>query len=441
MREAEKKINYFFELQKIMRHYFKDFTKWLKTVTDPRHASYVKYPLEVLLLMLIMKHTTGVKTMREMTSRFNTEAGIENMRELSELETLDELPHYDTINNVLEKLETKEIEEVRYKLIRQLIRKRSFEGHRLSINGKYHWLITIDGTGLHTFKERHCEHCLKRERVNKETGDKSVIYYHHVLEAKLVLGEMVFSVCSEFIENESEEVSKQDCELKAFYRMEKKLKGAFPRLLICLTADSLYACEPVFKVCQKNNWEYIFRFKEGRLPSVAKEYGVLAQLNEDQKKSQLINHEQWNMNWVNEIAYQERELNICELEVVKEDKSTTTFVYLTSFLLDEKNIKQTVETGRSRWRIENEGFNRQKNHRGFIHHLNSYHDIAMKNHYILTQIAEIIMVLYELGLEFFHQVKKMIKEKSSDLLEAFRQRTLTAEDKKRLDKLIQVRFT
>ncbi|UZH06099.1 hypothetical protein [Heyndrickxia coagulans] len=47
---------------------------------------------------------------------------------------------------------------------------------------------------------------------------------HHVLEAKLVVGDMVFSIASEFIENESENVSKQDCELKAFDRLAKKIK-------------------------------------------------------------------------------------------------------------------------------------------------------------------------------------------------------------------------
>lgn len=33
---------------------------------------------------------------------------------------------------------------------------------------------------------------------------------HHVLETKLFIGDMVFSMGSEFIENESEDVTKQD---------------------------------------------------------------------------------------------------------------------------------------------------------------------------------------------------------------------------------------
>lgn len=53
-----------------------------------------------------------------------------------------------------------------------------------------------------------------------------------------------------------------------------------------------------------------------------------------------------------------------------------------------------TEAGRGRWKIENEGFNNQKNEIYDIEHLNSTDSNAMKNHYLLTQIADIIMQLY-----------------------------------------------
>ncbi|MCG4627823.1 transposase, partial [Anaerostipes hadrus] len=90
----------------------------------------------------------------------------------------------------------------------------------------------------------------------KETGETNVLYMHHVLEAKLVVGDMVFSIASEFIENESENVSKQDCELKAFDRLAKKIKKIFKRLPICILGDSLYACETVFNLCRAHKWKY-----------------------------------------------------------------------------------------------------------------------------------------------------------------------------------------
>ncbi|WP_244996842.1 transposase, partial [Caldifermentibacillus hisashii] len=66
---------------------------------------------------------------------------------------------------------------------------------------------------------------------------------------------------------------------------------------------------------------------------------------------------------------------------------------------------------------------------------------AMKNHYLLTQITEIIMVLHEHGSKILRSMKKTIKEISSRLLEAFRGQTLTDEDIAQLGKPMQIRFT
>ncbi|WP_230199728.1 hypothetical protein [Bacillus andreraoultii] len=153
------------------------------------------------------------------------------------------------------------------------------------MEGKY-WGIGIDGTGLHTFCDKHCEHCLRRVYTNRETGEKTVLYMHHVLEAKLVVGDMIFSIASEFIENEPENVSKQDCELKAFYRLAKKIKQIFKRLPICILGNSLYACEKVFSLCEEYKWKYICRFKEGRIKTISSEFQAIKVLEQSRHQHQ-----------------------------------------------------------------------------------------------------------------------------------------------------------
>lgn len=71
--------------------------------------------------------------------------------------------------------------------------------------------MILDGTSLFYFKEKHCENCLV---TVKKTEDGSVkLYYHKVLEAKIALSEnIIISLGTEFIENENEDVNKQDCE-------------------------------------------------------------------------------------------------------------------------------------------------------------------------------------------------------------------------------------
>ncbi len=130
--------------------------------------------------------------------------------------------------------------------------------------------IVVDGTGIMSFKERHCEHCLKRT-YNKGEENEETIYYHYVLEAKLVVGDIVISIDSEFVENEEENVEKQDCEIRAFYRMAERIKKEYRKLPIIISGDALYACEPVMEVGRENKWESILRFKKDRLKSLVEE--------------------------------------------------------------------------------------------------------------------------------------------------------------------------
>ena len=92
-----------------------------------------------------------------------------------------------------------------------------------------------------------------------------------------------------------------------------------------------------------------------------------------------------------------------------------------------KNAGEFAGAGRGRWQIENEGFNIQKNIRYDIQHANSEDYNAMKCHYLLTQIADILLQLYEKGSPGLREAKKNIKKISSDLLKSFGER-LTGED-------------
>ena len=87
-----------------------------------------------------------------------------------------------------------------------------------------------------------------------------------------------------------------------------------------------------------------------------------------------------------------------------------------------------VEAGRGRWKIENEGFNNQKNGIYNIEHLNSYDSTAMKNHYLITQIADILMQLYLSWNPLIRELGQSKKNTSSRLLESFRRQTVTDED-------------
>ena len=127
--------------------------------------------------------------------------------------------------------------------------------------------------------------------------------------------------------------------------------------------------------------------------------------------------------------HQEHQLTVMTLQIEKEgkEKEKGLFQWVTNLKITEKKAREFAETGRKRWLIENEGFNIQKNHRYTIEHANSLNNTAMKNHYLLTQIADIPLQLYENGIKGLQKIKKSIKNISSDLLRSFSQ-LLTGEN-------------
>jgi len=413
------KENFFATFLIIKKHFFKELNQELAKVKVIRQAKKIQYPPDIILFLVIMKNACTITSMSEMGSTFNTEESIENISKSLGVE-LNELPHYDTINNFLKKLEVNQLEKIRKYMINEMLKKRSFEHYRYK--DKY-WKVAIDATGMFSFKEKHCEHCLKRKYKNKETGEiERVEYYHNVLEAKLVLGDMVFSIATEFIENEHEDVEKQDCELKAFSRLAERLKKDYPKLPICILGDSLYACRRVFNTCNKNRWRYILRFKEGSIPSIAEEFKILKKIDSVEEKG---------FNFVNEIDYDEKKINIVEyVENVKEKGKVIEkrFVFITDIEMSKNNVEDIVSAGRSRWKIENEGFNNQKNGIYDLEHVCCKDYNAMKNHYILIQIADILRQLLEKGSEVLKMLKLAKKEISSKLKYSFTREPLIFED-------------
>jgi len=434
-RELKRQINKdIAEFLKIQNHYFPYLIRDIREVLDKRHQSYTTYEIEVILYVSILKNICSIVSMQEMSYQFNEDECVKNIYKILGLEEKEFLPHYVTINECLSKLEPEELEKVRKKMIYNLIRKKSFD------DGKFlglHWLVIVDATQLFCFKKRHCEHCLTKT-FNRGTEDEYSLYYHQVLEARIVFSdEIVLSIATEFIENEGVELSKQDCELNAFKRLSASLKKMFPRLPICLMGDSLYACEPVFNICKKYNWEYLIRYKDGSIPTLAEDYRGIVNAGDGEEtvieidithKRKPDEKEAHTMIWVNDLYYNGHTVAVFELEIEKKGKETVkVFKWLSSIRVTKRKAREFADTGRKRWLIENEGFNIQKNHRYMITHANSLDYNAMKNHYLITQLADMLLQLYEYGIKGLKLLRRTIKTISERLLESLKS-PLTNED-------------
>lgn len=430
-RKYKKRDRGIVDFMMVMNHFFHSLREWILEMDDPRNQSYIKYTQADLGYMAILKNICGQHSMREMEENFNKETCIDTLRVLSGHKTLEEMPHYDTLNYYLERLSPECLSQLRRKMVTGLIRGKQFNRNRLL--GKY-WRVILDGTGLFCFKEKHCENCLCMER-RTDDGKKEKLYYHKVLEAKIVLSEsIVISLGTEFIENETEDVKKQDCETNAAKRLMERIKKNYPRLPICIQGDALYATEPMMKLCRKKyHWAYIFTHKERRQKLLdegfewIKSGGIkkVSGLCEEKGTGCYANH-------VEEVAGKKESMNVFEYEYEKKDKKEeehrVRFRWISNLELTERNLEEMIEAARGRWKIENEGFNNQKNGIYRIEHLNSRNSKAMKNHYLLTQISDMLMQVYLAWNPYIKKLNQTVKNTSSGLLESFRSQTVTAED-------------
>lgn len=420
-REKNKEINILEDLVKIIKQYFPELINKFEGLTDIRNQSYVKYQMKVIFVVRLMALMCEIKSMHGLTREFNTEATIKNIAQICELE-LEEIPHCDTINEVFEKISPEEIEEIIKYMVNKMIRNKMLEKYK--IRGRYYHIV-VDGTGLARSRKKYNENCLIRNKTDKK-GNEYQEYSTYVLEAKLVVGEMVFSIGSEFVENEKENVSKQDCEINAFKRLAKKIKKAYPKLKIIIGGDALYASKTIIDICKENGWKYIMRLKEGRIKTLYNEFKKVVEKNNESEKE--------NYEYVTKLDYQEEKVNIVKYT---EKQKNTEFVYMTDLPITDKNIEETIKVGRKRWKIENEGFNVQKNGTFDIGHLYSKNQVAIKIHYLIIQIAHILRQLIEKGVK---EIKKM-NLKMKEISQKIKQKLISTNSSNlEVHRKIQLRF-
>ncbi len=381
-----------------VEHFFGGFSHLFRSVTDPRHPDLIKYPLPMVLATGVLLFLLRLGARRQVHHWLRENNG--SATKFEALFGIADCPHGDTLNYAFKHLAVDEIQAVTTGMVETLIRQKVLYRHRLL---DQYFLVAVDGTGVLTYPDRHCPQCLTRTHHNGQTT-----YYHPILEAKLVTASgWAFSLLTEFIENPGEFPTKQDCELKAFYRLAARLKQRFPQLPICLLLDGLYAGGPTFALCTQYLWRYLIVLQEADLPSVQEEFQALTRLApEDQlhvppsgpfKLQQAFR-------WVNDIAYvdsERHEHTVAVLECLEtkqapqEAPKTTRFKWITNFSVTANTVATLAnQGGRLRWKIENEGFNVQKKGGYALEHPYSTDANASKVFYLLLQIAHLVFQLF-----------------------------------------------
>lgn len=412
-RDLKQKYNAYKDLFIIIRHYFPDFIDLVNSLKDPRHSSYITYSQVELFFVRMFGFFSHCQSMRHMNETFNCETFIDNCRLLFD-ETLDEVPHGDTINYYLKDVSINGLREIIYGMARDLLKKRFLDDFR--INKKYYHVI-IDGVQIYSYDKKHIEGSIRVEH------DGHTSYHTNMLVAYIERDNIMIPLDFEPIENVGIIYDRQDCEINAAKRMMKRIKRNFKRLPICLSGDALYFNEPMINMIEEYKWTYIITYKEGCTKEVKEFYETAKKYNDVKIKEE--NEETYE--YYNGIQYRENE-NINMIRLKTKDKK---FCYVTDLKITENNYKKMMEIGRKRWKIENKGFNDLTNHGYHMKHAFSYEENAIKGHYAIMLISHLIMQLLEM-YERNQGRFETIRQLGEEIKEALRNRILSAQDIKDL---------
>ena len=305
---------------------------------------------------------------------------------------VEALPHLDTLEKVVRRLNPEQMEELHVQLIRRLIRMKALDDWR--VDGRF--LLAVDGTGLYSFHERHCEHCI-------ETRHSSgvVTYGHKVLVAFIVSDDgYALPIACEFIENPGLVYDKQDCEKKAFHRMMGTIKRFFPQTPLWLLLDALYADQYIMRPCFGKGWNFCISFLETDMAALWRETQSLLSLVPEQCSKMSLPDDKGTreVRWVNDLDYEGMKLSaVFQVDKDKDGNIVRQFAHLIAKPIDSTNVWKVAAAARLRWRCENEGFNVLKNGGFGLEHVYSRHPRASKVYFFLMLMAHLFQQLLTRG--------------------------------------------
>lgn len=416
-----------------------DILKKFDRIPDPRRPRNTRHKLTVVfffgLLLFLFRYVSRREANREMTGP----TVLEVVR--SVFPEVDSCPHMDTLARVLEKIDVAEIERIIGETVKKLINKKQF--HRLVADGCY--VVAVDGT-----QKWATDWEFSPEALHKTHGDTTK-YQVYVLEAALVGPKgIAIPLMSEFCENppDAHEQTKQDCEIKAFYRLAARLKSLFPKQHLMIAADGLYPTGPVMGLCRDNHWDFMIVLpSEVRLSDVQDEAKAIRDLEPGQRLNYIWGDRNQDFSWANGIKYTWRDSNgnyhhidlhvvYCQETVQNDDESTAaarpeetltrkflpgengkkipratrrrlrrqhpkktvatkakTWVWISAKAINSKNVLERCNGGaRLRWNIE-ENILTEKTRGYNYEHMFSYNWNGMKAWHALMHLGHLLNIL------------------------------------------------
>jgi hypothetical protein len=263
--------------------------KLLNKITDPRDPKKTEHSIEVILMWVLSvfffrcESTNALQTAFEMLPLRRREVlwnyfGLDSNNR--------KLPHRTVVTDCLAVISQKEINDLLEKLFKWALKSKIFYNHCGTLIPELMYYLACDGVWIHKYTNPHavdeegknnCPYCLPRT-CNRGKENETTYWLHAFVNLAFILPGgtqlpiYVYALKAEQLqgqESASDDQHKQECELQAAYEILPLIKQKFPRLFVTLLTDSLYANEPLLKLCKDLGWDYLIVRQEGSLKKVA----------------------------------------------------------------------------------------------------------------------------------------------------------------------------
>jgi Transposase DDE domain len=367
-------------------------------IPDLRQETKVKHAVHDVLMSGFAMMFYQDSSLLQFQERLQEVIHQNNLQTLFQVESI---PRDSQMREVIDEIESRELEPLFEDFFRPLQRGKHLEGYRV-LGDSY--VISIDGSGYFGSEKIHCEGCLEKK---SKKGKKR--YEHQIVQAALMKPgkRQVLPLAPEEVRN-TDGRDKQDCEVEAGKRLVRRIRKAHVKLKIILVGDSLYSKQPFMEEVTQEGMKYVLVVKEDDHKLLMEWVNEQRQLKEvsrfevRDRKGRLHIYE-----WINEVPLNGNKktlwVNYVEYWLVDGEKATYHNSWVTDFRVDEGNVAELVRIGRCRWKIENETFNTLKNQGYHIEHNFGHGKKHLSLNFLLLnllaflmhQIFELTDVLYQ----------------------------------------------
>jgi hypothetical protein len=340
--------------------------KWLiKTLPDKRRGTNKSYSIIDAALGAFAVFFMQFPSFLSHQSKMYAVKGISNAQSLFQI---DKIPSDNQIRNLLDPIAPTKITPMFDSVFNGLNSMGYFEHYRNTINKTV--LIALDGVNYFSSSKIHCNKCNVRRHKNGKIG-----YYHYAVTPVIVAPKnpRVISLPPEFISPQPN-YNKQDGEHAAVKRWLKEHGRKYKELKITILGDDLYSHQPICEAIKQEGFHFLLTCKPDSHTTLYAEVGSRETAGDVKKmqfkritgirvKKVMVD----TYRFANAVALRNTDdsllVNWCELTTTNEaDEIVFINSYITDHQINSDNVIDVVNSGRTRWKIENENNNVLKNH-------------------------------------------------------------------------------